>query len=320
MPFTPEEFAKCQAKELAVPLTAEDCTGKTYIITGAYSGIGYECAKHLLKLQAARVIIAVRDLKRGEAAKKTLEKETARENAVEVYQLDLSSYDSVKAFAERVKKDVERVDGLLANAAIGVGSWTETEGQETSLVVNFISTVLVVSLLIPHLEETGKTLGIKPVITFLGSSGVFLAPKPLLENVDQKNIFGDLNERSKWEPLIKDRYVILTCQLSHDPPSEDEISIGRTLTSIQQIPHNQAPTTPRRPTHCLHPPRIPKRTHREHGRSWSLRHGLDPTHGLHAQNPRLVPESTPWPYWRDGQPLSPGRSFSRRGFSRHLHL
>lgn len=207
MPLTPQEFAQCQAKDLPLLLTTEDCTGKTYVVTGAYSGIGYEVAKHLLKLQAARVVIAVRDLGRGEAAKKTLETETGRENAVEVFQLDLASYDSVRAFAGRCTRDLERIDGLVANAAVGLATWSETEGFETSLVVNFVSNILLLALLVPYLQETGKTLGIKPVVTFLGSSGVLLAPKPLLGDVDQKNILTDLNNRSKWEPTLKDRYV-----------------------------------------------------------------------------------------------------------------
>lgn len=210
MPLTPQEFAQCQAKDLPLLLTTEDCTGKTYVVTGAYSGIGYEVAKHLLKLQAARVVIAVRDLKRGEAAKKTLETETGRENAVEVFQLDLGSYDSVRAFADRCKRDLERIDGLVANAAVGLATWSETEGFETSLVVNFVSNILLLALLVPYLQETGKTLGIKPVVTFLGSSGVLLAPKPLLGDVDQKNILTDLNNRSKWEPTLKDRCVYKT--------------------------------------------------------------------------------------------------------------
>lgn len=214
MPLTPQEFAQCQAKDLPLLLTSDDCTGKTYIVTGGYSGIGYEVAKHLLKLQAARVVIAVRDLKRGEAAKKTLEQETGREHAVDVFQLDLASYKSVKAFVDRCKKDLERVDGLVANAAIGQGKWTETEGMETSLVVNLISNLLLLALMVPYLQETGKTLGITPVVTFLGSSGVLLVPKPLLGEVDPKNIIGDLNYRSKWEAQIKDRYGPLSATRS----------------------------------------------------------------------------------------------------------
>ena len=208
MPVTASENIQSQKKELPFLLTSDDCDGKTFVITGAYSGIGYETAKHLVELQAARVIIAVRDLKRGEEAKASLERATGRSGVVEVYELDLSSFDSVKAFIDRLKANLDRVDALIANAAIGLTDWREVDGYETQLRVNLVSNVLLMALIVPFLQDTGKKLRITPRIIFVGTVAPFLHPKPLLANVDTEDIVADLNDRVKWESSIMERYVL----------------------------------------------------------------------------------------------------------------
>ena len=54
---------------LPVVPTTNDCNGKTYIVTGSNTGLGFECAKHFVQLSAKRVILAVRTVDKGEAAK-----------------------------------------------------------------------------------------------------------------------------------------------------------------------------------------------------------------------------------------------------------
>lgn len=205
MPVTNGEFVQSQGKDLPLLLTTDDCRGKTFIITGGYSGIGYETAKHLINLQSARVILAVRDLKRGEEAKRTLEELTAKTSVVQVYELDLSSLKSVKAFVDKVTADLDRIDGLIANAAIGLTDWRESEGYETQLTVNLISNVLLMALIMPFLRETGKKLGTVPRIVFLGTIATFLTPKPLLALVTGDDVLNDLNDREKWQSSINDR-------------------------------------------------------------------------------------------------------------------
>lgn len=79
--------------KLLVP--TEDLSGKTIIVTGANVGLGNEAAKHFVHLNAHRVILAVRTIKKGEAAEAEIETETNRTGVVEVYELDYSSYASV---------------------------------------------------------------------------------------------------------------------------------------------------------------------------------------------------------------------------------
>lgn len=92
-----------------------DCTGKTIIVTGANSGLGKEAARHYVRLNAEKVIIACRSREKGEAAKRDIETSTKRSGAIEVWELDLQSYDSVKDFAKRTL-GLKRVDVVVENA------------------------------------------------------------------------------------------------------------------------------------------------------------------------------------------------------------
>ena len=60
-----------QAKVTPLP-TGIDLTGKTAIITGASSGLGLEAARQLLVLNISTVVLAVRNVSKGEKCKKEL--------------------------------------------------------------------------------------------------------------------------------------------------------------------------------------------------------------------------------------------------------
>lgn len=64
--------------------------------TGANIGLGKEAARHFVQLNAAKVIIACRSVEKGENAKQDIESTTGRKGVVDVWQLDLQSYDSVR--------------------------------------------------------------------------------------------------------------------------------------------------------------------------------------------------------------------------------
>ena len=113
------------------PVPSKDLTGKTIIVTGANTGLGKEAARHYVRLNAERVIIACRSLDKGEAAKKDIEASTGRKGAIEVWQLDLSSYESVKQFAARAKS-LSRLDSIVENAGISTANYKSLEGNEST--------------------------------------------------------------------------------------------------------------------------------------------------------------------------------------------
>lgn len=182
------EFTKDQYAHLPIVPTPKDCNGKTYIVTGANTGLGYECAKHLVRLTAKRVILAVRSLNRGEGAKAKIEADTGIKGVAEVWHLDLSSYDSVKTFAKKVQ-GLERVDAIIENATIIFDKRTTSEGLETCLTVNVVSTFLLALLVLPKLEETAKKFNVVPHLVVVGSGAGFGA-KGQLEKIDGDIIDG----------------------------------------------------------------------------------------------------------------------------------
>jgi hypothetical protein len=79
--------------------------GQTILITGATSGIGLEAARQCVRMKAKIVILAVRSISKGEAAKEDiLGSNPGATTKVEVWVLDLESFDSVLAFGERASK------------------------------------------------------------------------------------------------------------------------------------------------------------------------------------------------------------------------
>lgn len=130
-------------------------TGQTVIITGANVGLGLEAARHIVRLQAAQVILAVRNPATGEAAKRSIEQSTGRPGVFQVWHFDLASFDSVQSFAERVAR-LPRVDCVVANAAIATPTFKVVEGHEQTITVNVISTMLLALLLLPKLRETAE--------------------------------------------------------------------------------------------------------------------------------------------------------------------
>ncbi|GJN80060.1 hypothetical protein PLIIFM63780_003584 [Purpureocillium lilacinum] len=203
------DLLKAQYKTLPQPLTPEDCHGRTFIVTGANAGLGLEATKHLVSLGSARVIMAVRNTRSGEAAKEDIEEATGRRGMLEVWRLDLASYDSVVEFAAKAQTDLDRIDGLIENAGVAMGQWTEAEGNETSVTVNVISTMLLAVLLLPHMEKTAAKHATVPRIAMIGSIVAFDA-QPSLAKMDRDNILGDLRDRQKWEPHMDARSKMLS--------------------------------------------------------------------------------------------------------------
>lgn len=200
------DFVPNQRKNLPIALTTEDVKGKTYIVTGATGGIGYELAKHLVRLEAARVIIGARNEERGKTAKATIEGDAGRKDVVEIWPLDLASYDSVKAFGKRIET-AERIDALVLNAGVSHVGWQVKEGNEAHITVNFISNYLLAFMALPHLQAIAKAHGITPRLVVVGSMSAFFAGESI-KKFPAKGILDDSNDRAKWVSDFTNRYSV----------------------------------------------------------------------------------------------------------------
>ena len=173
------------------PAPGTSLEGKTAIVTGANTGLGYEAALQLLDLKLSKLILGVRSLERGGVAAAKFRKLYPKA-IVEVWQLDMASYPSVQAFASRVDSQLPRIDIVLLNAGGMRLQFTPAEGtgHEWAVQVNYLSTVLLAMLLLPVLKAKGKTDG-QPARLTIVSAALTLAAKfpnkdanPLLASFD----------------------------------------------------------------------------------------------------------------------------------------
>ncbi|KAI9824166.1 MAG: Nitrogen permease regulator 2 [Phylliscum demangeonii] len=161
----------------SLPYPATDLTGQTVCVTGSNTGLGLEAARHFTRCNAERVILAVRSIERGEAAKRSIEASTGK-TSVEVWQLDLASYESVKEFAARVDRDLPRLDVMVENAGIQTETYRELEGHESTITVNVISPFLLALLLLPKLRQTATRFNVLPHLVIVSSEVQFSASFP----------------------------------------------------------------------------------------------------------------------------------------------
>ncbi len=114
--------------------------GKTVVVTGANSGLGYEGTR-AFAAKGATVVLACRSVGRGEGAADELRADAGGEvvGELDVRECDLASLDSVAAFAEGLRDDYDAVDALCNNAGVMAIPRSETEdGFETQFGVNHL--------------------------------------------------------------------------------------------------------------------------------------------------------------------------------------
>ncbi|XP_034431546.1 retinol dehydrogenase 12 isoform X1 [Hippoglossus hippoglossus] len=128
--------------------------GKTVLITGANTGIGRETARDLV-MRGARVIMACRDVEKGEEAAASI-RAAYPDADVEVRELDLADTCSIRAFAQEFLREVNRLHILINNAGVMMCPYTKTiDGFEMHIGVNHLGHFLLTSLLIGLLKRSG---------------------------------------------------------------------------------------------------------------------------------------------------------------------
>lgn len=127
--------------------------GKTVIITGANSGIGFEAVK-ALSAMGAKVIMAVRSKEKGQAAFDAI-LEDSDSAKVELMQLDLADLESVRAFASGFQSRFNQLDLLINNAGVMIPPYGKTkDGFELQFGSNHLGHFALTGLLLPLLKNT----------------------------------------------------------------------------------------------------------------------------------------------------------------------
>ncbi|KAK8123876.1 hypothetical protein PG999_003794 [Apiospora kogelbergensis] len=188
-----------------LPYPSSSYAGQTIVVTGSNTGLGKEAARHYARLGAARLILAVRNLEKGHAAKEEILATTATTTAaaaaavkgsmaIDVWELDMAQYASVQAFGARVDDELERLDIFHANAGLVCPKYSTAEDNETMVTVNYISTFLLAALVMPRMKATAARFqGIRPTLIITSSGAHEHTKFPQMSAADN-NILAAVND------------------------------------------------------------------------------------------------------------------------------
>jgi retinol dehydrogenase 14 len=130
--------------------------GKTCLVTGANSGIGFVMARELARM-GATVVMVCRNQSKGEVARTEIKNSTKNES-VELMISDLALLDSVRNLAKDFKQKHEKLHVLVNDAGLILGKRITTpDGLETTFQVNYLSHFLLTLLLLDCLKASAPS-------------------------------------------------------------------------------------------------------------------------------------------------------------------
>ncbi|RDW89760.1 putative short-chain dehydrogenase reductase family protein-3 [Coleophoma cylindrospora] len=177
--------------------------GRVAIVTGSSSGLGLEASCQLLSLGLSSLIIAVRSTEKGEQVASKFRAEYPK-SKIQVWSLEMESYDSIQAFAHRVEVEISRLDIAILNAGMQTANFSTTPstGHEKLVQVNYLSTMLLGILLLPALK-TKSPLGTPGRLSVVSSGTArgakICTPKGMA-------VLPALDKPSSWHPV--ERYAV----------------------------------------------------------------------------------------------------------------
>jgi protochlorophyllide reductase len=158
-------------------------TGRTFVVTGANSGIGLEAARDLVS-RGAHVVLAVRDTAKGERARSTL----VGPGTSSVVELDVSDLDSVASAAKTLSGEHSGLHALVCNAGIMGGPYLlTTQGIERQMATNHLGHAALVTALWPLLHSAGGRVVV--VSSLLARGGRLTAQTTREELVDPGSLY-----------------------------------------------------------------------------------------------------------------------------------
>lgn len=163
--------------------------GKTFLITGANSGTGFQAARTFLG-KGAKVVMLNRNPDRTSVALDTLRKEFGADADVSFVRLDLGSLDSVREAASAILEQEPVIDALICNAAIAHMPVRELtpEGFEAHFGTNHLGHFLLCGLLFKRIDASAGR------IVMVGSKGYKWGAKRIyFENLDLDGIYDPHN-------------------------------------------------------------------------------------------------------------------------------
>ena len=154
------------------PSQLPNLEGRTFVITGANSGIGYEAAKYLGDA-GGDIVMVCRSVDKAQIAKNELLKSV--KGQVDIIQMDLTDLSSVRKAAEEVRKKYNKIDGLINNAGIMMTPQQKTiEGFDLQMGANHLGHFLWTGLLIDLVEAAdGRVVVVSSLVHKMHKKGGF---------------------------------------------------------------------------------------------------------------------------------------------------
>ena len=156
------------------PAHLDNLNGKTFLITGANAGAGFEASKILLN-KGAEVIMLNRNEEKSSKAIQELTQHFGEDAKVSFIKMDLADLSSVKHAANEINKKVSKIAALICNAAVAQIAKQEhtVDGFESQLGINHYGHFLLINLLFDLVEKS------KARIVVVGSEGYKMGLKTI---------------------------------------------------------------------------------------------------------------------------------------------
>lgn len=170
------------------PDRLKDLTGKTYLITGANTGAGFQAARMLLRKNAT-VVMLNRNEEKSKKAIHELTTELGNPIDVSFIKMDLASLSSVRNASAEILKKIPKIDALICNVAIAQvpKQHATADGFESQLGVNHYGHFVLCALLYNHIDISNGR------IVVVGSEGYKMGIKTIQ--------FDDMNWNHNYHPM-----------------------------------------------------------------------------------------------------------------------
>lgn len=147
-------------------------SGKTFLITGGHSGVGFESTK-LLVSKGAKVVIVGRNM---EKAKNVLKELPAHQ--YDFVEANLADLTIIRAAGEYIQKNYSQLDGVILNAGVMIPPYSKTpQGHELQWGTNVVGHHALMKYLSPILITTAKTAAENSIrIVWVSSSAIVVSP------------------------------------------------------------------------------------------------------------------------------------------------
>lgn len=134
-----------------------DMKGKTVVITGGNSGIGFETAVALASM-GARVLVTARNADKGRGAVSAITQRLGDEARVQLVVFDLADLASVRQGAAEILEQAPQLDVLVNNAGLVLTERAETvDGYEATLATNHLGPFLLTNLLLDRMRGSAPS-------------------------------------------------------------------------------------------------------------------------------------------------------------------